>query len=69
MLNDRLMGLRKKELICLAAGSGCSKTTFVKEVAYHLMQSGQKVGLIIGRGTKTNLVRFGWCASQQEPAD
>ena len=46
MLNDRLMGLRKKELICLAAGSGCGKTTFVKEVAYHLMQSGQKVGLI-----------------------
>lgn len=46
MLNDRLMGIRKKELICLAAGSGCGKTTFVKEVAYHLMQSGQKVGLI-----------------------
>jgi len=30
----------------LAAGSGCGKTTFVKEVAYHLMMSGQKVGLI-----------------------
>ena len=46
MLDERLMGLRKKELICLAAGSGCGKTTFVKEVAYHLMMSGQKVGLI-----------------------
>ena len=46
MLDERLMGIRKKELICLAAGSGCGKTTFVKEVAYHLMQSGQKVGLI-----------------------
>tara|TARA_B100001057_G_scaffold35947_1_gene32527 strand:+ start:8215 stop:9864 length:1650 start_codon:yes stop_codon:yes gene_type:complete len=46
LLNDRLMGIRKKELICLAAGSGCGKTTFVKEVAYHLMQSGQRVGLI-----------------------
>ena len=46
MLNERLMGLRKKELICLASGSGCGKTTFCKEVAYHLMMSGQKVGLI-----------------------
>ena len=46
MLNERLMGIRKKELICLASGSGCGKTTFCKEVAYHLMQSGQKVGLI-----------------------
>jgi twinkle protein len=46
MLNERLMGIRKKELVCLASGSGCGKTTFCKEVAYHLMQSGQKVGLI-----------------------
>jgi twinkle protein len=46
MLNEKLMGIRKKELICLASGSGCGKTTFCKEVAYHLMMSGQKVGLI-----------------------
>lgn len=46
MLNERLMGMRKRELITLASGSGCGKTTFCKEVAYHLMMSGQKVGLI-----------------------
>jgi len=45
-LNERLMGMRKRELITLASGSGCGKTTFCKEVAYHLMMSGQKVGLI-----------------------
>jgi len=46
MLNQVLMGMRKRELITLASGSGCGKTTFCKEVAHHLMMSGQKVGLI-----------------------
>ena len=46
MLNEMLLGMRKGELTTLASGSGCGKTTFCKEVAYHLMQSGQKVGLI-----------------------
>ena len=46
MLNQMLMGMRKRELITLASGSGCGKTTFCKEVAHHLMMSGQKVGLI-----------------------
>lgn len=46
MLDQLLMGCRKKELVCLAAGSGCGKTTFIKEVAHHLMMSGQRVGMI-----------------------
>lgn len=46
MLNEMLLGMRKGELTTLASGSGCGKTTFCKEVAYHLMLSGQKVGLI-----------------------
>ena len=46
MLSQVTLGLRRKELICLASGSGCGKTTFCKEVAYHLMMSGQKVGMI-----------------------
>lgn len=46
VLNETLMGMRKRELITLASGSGCGKTTFCKEVAHHLMMSGQKVGLI-----------------------
>lgn len=46
ILNEMLLGMRKRELICLAAGSGTGKTTFTKEIAHHLMMSGQKVGLI-----------------------
>lgn len=46
LLDQMLMGMRKKELVTLASGSGCGKTTFCKEVAHHLMMSGQRVGLI-----------------------
>jgi len=46
LLNETLLGIRKSELITLASGSGCGKTTFCKEIAYHLMMSGQKVGII-----------------------
>ncbi len=45
-LDSVLLGMRKQELICLAAGSGTGKTTFTKEVVYHLLQHHQKVGLI-----------------------
>lgn len=45
-LDQMLMGMRRRELITLAAGSGCGKTTFIKEIAHHLMMSGEKVGLI-----------------------
>ena len=46
MLNNVLMGMRKRELICLAAGSGTGKTTFTKEIIYHLLMCGQKVGVL-----------------------
>lgn len=46
-LNEILKGLRKKELVTICAGSGVGKSTFVKEMIYHLMQSGQKVGGIL----------------------
>lgn len=46
ILNDMLLGMRKRELITLASGSGCGKTTFCKEIIHHLMMSGQKVGVI-----------------------
>ena len=45
-LDSILMGLRKRELICLAAGSGTGKTTFTKELIHHLLMSDQKVGVI-----------------------
>ena len=46
MLNEVLRGLRKSELVTVAAGSGTGKTTFCKELAHHLMMSGQRVGII-----------------------
>lgn len=46
-LNEIMHGLRKYELVTIAAGSGTGKTTFVKELVYHLHQSGEQVGLIM----------------------
>jgi len=47
-LNDSfLLGLRPNEICLIAAGSGTGKTTFVKEIAYHLHQQGEPVGLIM----------------------
>lgn len=46
-LNEILKGLRKKELVTICAGSGVGKSTFIKEMIYHLMQSGQKVGAML----------------------
>lgn len=47
VLNDILHGLRPYELVTIAAGSGIGKSTFVKEICYHLHQSGEQVGLIM----------------------
>lgn len=46
MLNEILRGIRREELITIAAGSGLGKTTFCKEIVHHLLMSGQKVGII-----------------------
>ena len=46
-LNEILKGLRKKELVTICAGSGVGKSTFIKEMIYHLMQSGQKIGAML----------------------
>lgn len=46
MLNDILRGIRKQEMIVVAAGSGTGKTTFCKELIHHLMMNDQKVGVI-----------------------
>lgn len=47
MLNDILRGMRKRELVTVCAGSGVGKTTFVRELIYHLHQSGERVGCIM----------------------
>ena len=46
-MNEILKGLRPYELVTVAAGSGTGKTTFIKEIAYHLHQLGERVGLIM----------------------
>jgi len=39
-------GLRKGEITLLSAASGIGKSTFAKEMAYHLMQNGSSVAMI-----------------------
>tara|TARA_B100000287_G_scaffold122477_1_gene114366 strand:+ start:31615 stop:33192 length:1578 start_codon:yes stop_codon:yes gene_type:complete len=39
-------GLRK-ELVTITAGSGIGKSTLVREIAYHLHQAGEKIGMIM----------------------
>ena len=39
-------GLRRGEITTFAAGSGVGKSTIVREIAYHLLMKGQKIGYI-----------------------
>jgi len=47
-LNSITGGIRKGEMVTICAGSGSGKTTFCKEIAYHLHQNlDQQVGLLM----------------------
>lgn len=47
-LNAMIRGLRKRELVMVCAGSGIGKSTFTRELGYHLsVEHGQKVGYIM----------------------
>jgi twinkle protein len=46
-LNDRTHGLRSGELVTVTAGSGVGKSAVVREIAYHLLQRAENVGLIM----------------------
>lgn len=46
-LNDKLHGIRQGELVTLTAGSGIGKSAVVRELAYHLLEQGEKVGMIM----------------------
>lgn len=46
-LTEITKGIRPSELVVITAGSGIGKTTFVREIAYHLHLSGKKVGLLM----------------------
>ena len=46
-LNEKTHGLRTQELVTLTAGSGIGKSAVVREIAYHLLQQGETVGMIM----------------------
>ncbi len=46
-LNEKTRGLRKGELVTVTAGSGIGKSAFVREIAYHLIQAKETVGMIM----------------------
>ena len=45
-LNEKLFGMRGGELITLTAGTGIGKSSVARELAYYLMDMGQRVGYI-----------------------
>ena len=46
-LNEKAGGARPYEIVSLTAGSGCGKTTIVKELAYHFLTMGEPVGMLM----------------------
>ena len=45
-LNDLTMGLREGEIVTMCAGAGIGKSAVCKEMAYHLIRTGESVGYI-----------------------
>ena len=45
-LNEKLHGIRPRELITITAGSGIGKSLFCREIAYPLLNNGDRVGYI-----------------------
>lgn len=52
-VNNVTKGLRKGELVTVTAGSGIGKSYFVREIAYHLIQQGETVGMLMLEETTT----------------
>lgn len=46
-LNEKTHGIRTSELVTLTAGSGIGKSAVVREIAYHLLQQGERIGMIM----------------------
>ncbi len=45
-LNRKLFGIRKREIVTVCGGSGIGKSLMTKEIAYHLIKAGKRVGII-----------------------
>jgi len=57
-LNRILLGIRQPELVTITSGSGLGKTTFVREIAYHLHQThGKQIGMIMLEETNKRTVQ------------
>ncbi len=56
-LNRKLVGLRKRELVTFAAGTGVGKSTMMREIAYSLLQQGQRVGVLMLEEGKADTAR------------
>lgn len=46
-LNEKTRGLRTGELVTVTAGSGIGKSALVREIAYHLLEKGETVGMLM----------------------
>lgn len=46
-MNEKTKGLRKGELVTVTAGSGIGKSAFVREIANHLLELGETVGMLM----------------------
>lgn len=46
-LNELTLGMRKGELVTVTAGSGIGKSAFMREIAYHLLNTGDTVGMVM----------------------
>lgn len=47
LLNEKTMGARRGELVTITAGSGIGKSAVVREIAHHLLKSGETVGMLM----------------------
>ena len=45
-LNEKLHGIRYGELITVTAGTGSGKTSFCRQLATHLLEQGERVGVV-----------------------
>jgi len=45
-LNEKLQGIRTPSLVLIGAGTGVGKSLFMREIAYHFMEQGEKIGYI-----------------------
>ena len=45
-MNEKLLGVRRGEIVTFTAGSGVGKSAFCREISYDLMEQGCKVGYI-----------------------